>query len=450
VLASEIVDPGLIDRQIVHYGDYDPFVKYTVQFKDRLPAMGYKTYFVTPSDAPMTIDPGAATEVVETDFYRIAVNPNGTLNIWDKRLNRTFDQVLLLEDGGDDGDGYDYSPLPGEKLIYSHAVQAQAEIRRTAHEAVIEISYTLPVPGDLEQRKAGGLDSAVDVRLRVTVPNHNPILAVRFELDNHAKDHRLRALIPTGIASRCSVADNQFGAIRRPVYDQAMEVWEQEQWEERPDAIYPMLTFVGLSDEDYGVAVLTNSTREYEIVGEAYDTIAITLFRSVGVLGKADLVRRPGRPSGIGLPTPDSQMLRRLALDFAITTHGGATLSANVARIAKEYLTPVLCYNKIPYDAMKLNPANLKTPVRYSFLREVAPTVVLSTLKKAEKGPHFVLRFYNATGKEQAAAFAFGTAVTGVQSANLQEQPFAALDLNENQVRLPVKPNQVRTILFRQ
>jgi mannosylglycerate hydrolase len=288
----------------------------------------------------------------------------------------------------------------------------------------------------------------VDVHITVTVPNHKPVLEVRFDLKNHAEDHRVRALIPTGIASAFSVADNQFGAIRRPVYDSAMDVWEQERWDERPDAIYPMLSFAGLSNDEYGVSVLTNSTREYEIVGEAYDTIAVTLFRSVGVLGKENLLRRPGRPSGIKLPTPDSQMLGRLTLDFAITTHANATLAANVARLAKEYLTPVQCYNKIPHDAMRLNPPDTRTPLRYSFLREAAPGVVLSTLKKAEKGTGFVLRFYNGTGQEQTAAFAFGGAVTEAFAATLNEQPLGALNVSGNQVQVSVKPNQVETILF--
>jgi mannosylglycerate hydrolase len=447
VIASAVMDPGLIDRQIVHYGNYDPFVQYTVQFKDRLPAMGYKTYFVVEDGRPMT-HTVTAREAVETDFYRITVNPNGTLRILDKRLNRTFDQVLLLENGGDDGDEYDYSPLPGETLRYSDQVQAQVSVKQNAYAGVIEIRYALPVPGNLEQRKAQVVDSSVGVHITVTVPMHKPVLEVRFDLENHAGDHRLRALIPTGIASAFAVADNQFGAIRRPVHDTAMAVWEQEKWDERPDSIYPMLSFVGLSDGEHGVSVLTNSTREYEIVGEAYDTIAVTLFRSVGVLGKEDLVRRPGRPSGIKLPTPDSQMLGRLTLDFAIATHAGETLQASVARTAKEYLTPVQCYNKIPHDAMKLNPAECKTPLRHSLLQEAAPSMVLSTLKKAEASDAFVLRFYNATDREETAAFAFGPTVTAVRVANLKEQPAESLGLSENQVELRVKPNQVQTLLF--
>ncbi|MDU2852058.1 MAG: alpha-mannosidase, partial [Clostridium sp.] len=43
VINKEVVDAGLIDRQIVHYGNYDPFVRYTIELKDVIPSMGYKT-----------------------------------------------------------------------------------------------------------------------------------------------------------------------------------------------------------------------------------------------------------------------------------------------------------------------------------------------------------------------------------------------------------------------
>lgn len=92
------------------------------------------------------------------------------------------------------------------------------------------------------------------------------IIDVVFNINNQARDCRVRTYIPTNIASKFSVSDNQFGHIKRSVYDDAMEVWQQEEWSERPDSIYPMLTFVGLSDKEHGVAVLTNSTREFEIV----------------------------------------------------------------------------------------------------------------------------------------------------------------------------------------
>lgn len=447
VIEKEIIDPGLIDRQIVHYGNYDPFYQYTIQVKDFIPAMGYKTYFVVNAQKEMT-NSFVEKETVETDYYSVSVNPNGTLRIFDKQHEKEFNNVLLLENGGDDGDEYDFSPLQNETLIYSDSVEAEVKMMQNGYEAQIDIQLKLDVPGDLEKRKADKVDRFVDVHWKITIPNDQPIIKVVADLDNQAKDHRLRALIPTGIASSISVSDNQFGFIKRDVYDSAMDVWEKEDWDERPDSIYPMLSFVGLSDEEHGVSILTNSTREYEVIGDNYDTIALTLFRSVGVLGKEEMLRRPGRPSGIKLPTPDSQMLGKLTLDFAITVHEKSTTAANIGRIAKEYTTPIQTYNKIPHNAMKLNPEDVQAPLTYSLLKETNHGAVLSVLKKAEKEDTFVLRFFNPTEAEAKASFIVNPSINQVQEGNLNENAIAPVQVENNQFSILVKPNQVKTVLF--
>ena len=448
VLTKEELDPGLIDRQIVHYGNYDPFYQYTVQLKDSIPAMGYKTYFIVSTENTMA-NTLTAKETVETDYFKVSVNPNGTLKIWDKQLEKEFNHVLLLENGGDDGDEYDFSPLPNETLIYSDHAKANINMTQNELQAQIDIQLKLEVPGNLENRKSNTIDRFVEVSWKITIPNHQPVIKVDAEIDNQAKDHRLRVLIPTGIASSVSVSDNQFGQIKRDVYDTAMEVWEKENWDERPDSIYPMLSFVGLSDEEHGVSVLTNSTREYEIIGENYDTIAITLFRSVGVLGKEEMLRRPGRPSGIKLPTPDSQMLGKLNLDFAITTHKGAAAAVNTGRMAKEFTTPIQTYNKIPYNAMKLNPSGVPTPVSFSLLQETTPSSVLSTLKKAEKENGLVLRFFNPTEEERLSSFTLKGSVGQVHEGNLNEKAIAPVELENSSFTVSLKQNQVKTILFK-
>lgn len=447
VCNKEIMDPGLIDRQIVHYGNYDPFYQYTIQLKDSIPAMGYKTYFVVNEENDMnhTI---AEKELVDTDYYEVSVNPNGTLKIYDKKLQKEFDNVLLLENGGDDGDEYDFSPLADETLLYSDDTEADVKVRQNKYEAKLDIQLKMDVPGDLENRKNKKSDKYINIHWKITIPNHQPIIKVEAEIDNQAKDHRLRTLIPTGIASSFSVSDNQFGFIKRDVYDTAMDYWKEEGWDERPDSIYPMLSFIGLSDNEHGISVLTNSTREYEVIGDQYDTIAITLFRSIGVLGKEEMLRRPGRPSGIKLPTPDSQMLGKLTLDFAMITHKGSTASANVGRAAKEYTTPIETYNKIPHNAMKLNQEDVHTPLSFSLLQETSTTTVLSVLKKAEKEDGFVLRFFNPTDTEKKGSFRINLTVDQVKEVNLNEDTLSPLSVEDNQFTVAAKQNQLKTVMF--
>ena len=448
VIHKEEIDAGLIDRQIVHYGNYDPFMIYTIEFKDIVPAMGYKTYLIKESQFMIEKEYEAVNKI-DNDFYEIEVNENGTLKILDKKMNKTFDNVLLMENGGDEGDEYDFSPLVDEKLIFNTHVKAEYSIKKNKFNNEIKISYRLDVPKNIESRKNNNIDGYVDFNISINVPNDKARIDIVFDIDNQACDHRIRTYIPTNIASKFSVSDNQFGYIKRDVYDEAMDVWEKEGWDERPDSIYPMLTFVGLSDEEHGVAVLTNSTREFEIVGEKFDTIAITLFRSVGFLGKEEMVRRPGRPSGIKLPTPDSQLIGNITIDFAIATHEKSTLEANVANMAKQYLTPMVTYNKMPYNAMKLNDSEVITPYSYSLLKQYDENLVLSVIKKAEKEEGLIIRMYNPNEYEESTNILFDRSIKEVVKANLNERKIEKINIEDSSIKVKCKKNQVQTILIK-
>lgn len=390
ICTRETMDPGLIDRQIVHYGNYEPFVKYEIVFQDTLPAMGYRTYFLKESQGEnQSTSQKDPADVIENRYYKIEVSGNGTLCIIDKESGNTYPKVLLLEDGSDDGDGYDYSPLEKDFTVTSRDVDADVKIRRLNHMTKAAIRYSMQVPKDLESRKKGNCDASLEVFWDITLRKDSRVIEIASEIHNQAKDHRLRVLIPNTRSTRYSVSDNQFGVIRRPVEDSAMKVWEKEKWSERPDSIYPFLSYVS-PEGDTGIAVLTNSVREYEMTGQDYDTTAITLFRCVGVLGKEELYRRPGRPSGIKMETPDSQMQGVQRFEFALTTWIPCA-----AQLAKEYITPVITYNQMPYHAMKLNPAEIKVPYQYSLLKIEEKGLILSALKKAEKTEELILRCYN-------------------------------------------------------
>lgn len=406
IMEEQEVDAGLIDRQIVHYGNYEPFIKYVLEFCDAIPSMGYETYFIKPGlESPNTAgEPGASGKHhrepeedgghhLENEWLSVDIEPNGTLVVLDKQKGHTFRNVLMLEDGSDDGDGYDYSPMPDDYVITSERESAKICCRHGIYSHRAEIRISMAVPSCLESRRKKIKDGLVDVLFELELKAGSRVLEVKAEIDNQAGDHRLRVLLPGQECEGYSLSDNQFGVISRPVRDEAMEVWEKEKWSERPDSIYPFLTYAAPGGRK-GLACLTNSVREYEMTGTDYDTLAVTLFRSVGVLGKEGLLRRPGRPSGIKMETPDSQLYGTHAFGFGITALGD-----EVGRIAREYTTPFISYNKMPYNAMKLNPSDLKTPYRYSLFTETEKETVLSVLKKAEEDDSLILRIYNGKRK---------------------------------------------------
>lgn len=436
-----IVDAGLIDRQIVHYGDYEPFVEYTLEFCDRIPAMGFTTYLVREAEALAGESPAVsmaagtgenpavepadlgrncrlaspAANTLENEYLSVTVEPNGSLTVLDKQKGQCYRDVLLLEDGSDDGDGYDYSPAANDWVLTSKEENADIRCQHGTYSHKARVRVSMAVPAGLESRRERRRDGRVDVEFELELKAGSPVLEVRVTVDNQADSHRLRLLVPGQENGGFSVSDNQFGRIRRPVRDEAMDVWEKEGWSERPDSIYPFLSWVSGCGER-GLAVLTNSVREYEMTGPDYGVLAVTLFRSVGVLGKEGLLRRPGRPSGIKMETPDSQLRGSHTYEIALTA-----CRDHLARTAKEYVTPFISYNKMPYNAMKLNPSEVKVPYAFSLLSETEGRVVLSALKKAEDEDKLIARFYNGWGEKAPMRLKDGNGDLTVDVVKLNE-----------------------------
>lgn len=401
IINKEIIDPGLIDRQIVHYGNYDPFIQFEICFEKELPSMGYEVLYIE-NQTEQLINKPVSSNKIETKYFTITGNENGTITLIDKRNHKEYHQILSLEDVADDGDEYDFSPLENDIAKFSKDdVRAKISCEVGEYNQILHISYDWLLPRNLDERKASITSTKVSVELTIRASDYRPVLEMSIQIDNHCEDHRMRLLLPTDIASDFSFADNQFGMVKRKVIDDALANWQNEDWDERPDAIYPFLTNISLADESRTVSILTNSSREYEIIGQHYDCIAITLYRSVGVLGKEKLLRRPGRPSGIKLATPDSQMLKKLSLELGIFFSDKPIGLSNPCKQAKEYLTPVISYNQMGYNAMKLNPVNISSPTSYSLFSQKNDQLILSVVKKAENTSDILARFYNPSSNEE-------------------------------------------------
>ncbi|TVU59824.1 mannosylglycerate hydrolase [Vibrio atlanticus] len=427
------IDPGKVDRQIVHYGNYDPFMEFDIQIKRTVPAMGFTTLHIQGNEkgAVKVAEQKAFSyeeSLLENEYYRINVNDNGTLTIFDKETEQVFDQVLRLEEGSDDGDEYDYSPSRQEWLLYSDEFPVETSIDHQGFQSVANIAFRMNVPANLAEREErAGQNGFVEAQCQVVLKQGSRRIEVRMELDNQADDHRVRVLVPTPFVSETVVADNQFGCITRPTYDPAMAVWEEEKWKEAPVPVYQLMNFAALENGKAGMAIMSNGLREFEVIAsqgdENRDTFALTLFRGIGVLGKEELLLRPGRPSGIKIPTPDSQVRGKLVCEFTLCGFSGNHIDANVMAQARDNVTQIECYNKIPYNAMKLNVGEQNLPMNFSLLSKQQTGAVLSVLKKAEDEDALIMRVYNpAETGSVSDSISFTQAVSSWKETSMDER----------------------------
>ncbi|SQB20945.1 alpha-mannosidase [Citrobacter koseri] len=206
------IDPGLIDRQIVHYGNYEPFMEFDIQIQQIIPSMGYRTLYIEPNAAGNVVNPTVSSEaLLENAFWQITANDDGTLNLRDKDSGVRYQRILALEEGSDDGDEYDYSPAREEWLLTSTTAKPEYEVIHDAWQSRVVIRYTLAVPANLAERSARQRNGTLGVEIAVTLSHNSRRIDVEVALDNQADDHRVRVLIPTPFTTDVVLADTQFG-----------------------------------------------------------------------------------------------------------------------------------------------------------------------------------------------------------------------------------------------
>jgi alpha-mannosidase len=172
---------------------------------------------------------------------------------------------------------------------------------------------------------------------------------IRTEVENAARDHRLRVHFPLPGACRESVAGGTFEIVRRGVGPEILPPRPtrggvaSDLSQEQPAATHPFTGFVAAPWSDAGaavdvdvdagsgasgtLAVLSRGSREYEVLDAraqrlrraGTSELAVTLFRSVGWLSRADLASRSGH-AGMDIPTPGAQEQGRLTFEYAVTT----------------------------------------------------------------------------------------------------------------------------------
>jgi len=446
IRAVREIDPGLIDRQIVHYGNYEPFMEFDIQLSQILPSMGYRTLYIEPNvPGQRASAPVSSTSVLENAFWQINLNNDGTLHLYDKASGLIYDRVLEIEESSDDGDEYDYSPSREEWRLTSSQGTHDVEIIHEAWQSRAVIRHHMAVPANLAERSARQQSGKLVAEFEVTLSHNSRRIEVAVHLDNQADDHRVRVLIPTPFTTETVLADTQFGSLTRPVRDKAMDCWREEGWKEAPIPVWNLLNYAVLQEGRHGMALFTEGLREFEVVGDNKKTFALTLLRGVGLLGKEDLLLRPGRPSGIKMPVPDSQVRGALDCRFSLFSFSGSPENVGVAQQAKAWLTPVHCYNKIPWDAMKLNRAAFTTPERYS-LFTLSPTgCQLSTLKKAEDRDALILRLFNPSESALCdVSLSMNRTISACYETDMNEQ-FNNAREEQQGITGPFRPGQSRT-----
>ncbi len=435
-------------------------------FDPEMPAFGWKVYAAVsiPSPIPQAnkgpIQPG---HQIETPFYKITLNNDGSLNVFDKETNTTYLGVNTYEDIADDGDEYDYAPLANETPLYSSKCNA---VWKKERENDLFADFCADIDFMIPEKLIGDLDTP-RVRSQVLKPLHIQTnyrifknlkhIEITCKFENTMTGHRLRALIPAHLISEFSYADDHFMVMKRTVKLPRDDGWYQDM-----QGIYNQGLFAELNNGERGIAVFNRGLQEFEIVenftpdghsSEKMNTIAITLMRSVEWLSQKGHLGRKSGLNGPNLRTFGSQCLRKFVCEYAVYPHKGDWKAGLVYISAQRYAyyAKILPFNhRLRNDILSQSIPELKDLMQIS-----NPNIVLSSVKKSwnvSGAPNGIIcRFYNPSDRleETELRLSLGSINAEIHKANLLEQPIEKLNYDGSALKLKIKPCEILTLFIK-
>ncbi|MEY8292811.1 glycoside hydrolase family 38 C-terminal domain-containing protein [Carnobacteriaceae bacterium 52-44] len=408
------IEYDLLETKIENYGsirknkedvDHDKdYYTHDILVEASLPAMSLTKLFIHELEEEKKSSLQATKDnILENKHYKISFEEN-QFNLFDKVNSKQYDNFVFIEENGDDGDTYDYSPPHHDEILNLLFNTDDYSIVKGNHYQEMVLKGKWTVPYDLEARKNGNKDTEVPYQFTVRLMENSNRIDFKLHIDNKAVEHRMRVVFTSDIKAKVSTADTPFGVINRDVIDPNLDKWEELGWREEPTSIYPMLNYVNIHDQKSSLSVMVKGIKEYQIIGDSFNQVALTLFRSVSYLGKPELIRRPGKASGNEfkyIETPDSQLVGELEFEFSVVLSD----HFDEVEVGKEYLSYGV---EVPYYQIQ-NLNVFTSPVRYFVSNELTqPTfqfqdlislesekVLFSSFRRARNNEGYELRLFN-------------------------------------------------------
>ena len=438
----------------------------TVALPVDVPAGGYTSYYVQPAEgAQPKVEKGLRVweRGAENEFVRLEIQPDGSLTVTDKRTGIIYQGLNRFEDTEDAGDEYNYSPCPESLTLTTEGLAASiTRLHAGPLQATFQVELDFEIPASLTEDGERRSEERVSLPIssQITLFADRPGVYISTTVDNRARDHRLRALFPTPLQPKYSHADGHFAVIEREV-----DLPKVTDWEEDPSPTKHQRTFVDISDERGGLAILNRGLPEYEArrEGDGTVTLCLTLLRCVGWLSGGQLLTRRRR-AGLPLSTPGAQCPGSHIFEYAILPHEGNWEMA--FQTAYNYNAPLQALRADMGEGMVVSELQLVQenmelirrhelpwdrsgilPDRKSLVAIEPSAFILSALKRSEGGEGLIVRGYNITDEPLEVTLRFGFPVQTAYRVRLNEERLEELELSPGgEVLLSVGKHEVVTV----
>lgn len=414
--------------------------------------IGYKVYDIVEKENSHYDIVHQYNRFIENKRYQIYQDEEGIV-IYDKKLHQKMPQALYLEESGDEGDSFDYSYPTHDYILTDDFSDANVKYYTSEHAQWMIIKGKMTIPYHLKNRKNKILDQQMPYEITITLNKNSNRINIKGVIHNSSLQHRVRFVVKGYTKHDYSYAGTQFSVIKRETHPQELEYWKEKQWFEEPSPTFPLLNHVSMIEKEKTISVFTRSSKEYELIGDDYQDLAITLFRSYGAMGYPDLHRRPGRPSGLDymiFETPQCQMLKDNHFEFAIQYF--ESYDANqITNAYIDYACDILYYQKQDFDKsihpisyFPTNKWKYDLPDEYQFFVIEDSTVNFGSIVQSDISNGYILRLYNSKENDISGGIIKSDVIQDIYLTDLLES-----EKKEISCQLPLmKKGELRIIYF--
>ncbi|MDQ0194209.1 glycoside hydrolase family 38 N-terminal domain-containing protein [Paenibacillus wynnii] len=401
-----------------------------------LPGLGYRVYRVQPEHQDLRNQGTLVRSPVsmENEFLKVKVNTNGTVDIHNKQTGRIYRELNYLRDQGECGNAWKHVAPRHDRIYNSLGMQANIAVTVNGSlSSTIEAGYKLAVPIDY-----GGAHSRndiltdLDVKVAYTLEKGARAVKVKLTVNNRAKDHWLRACLPTGLESDVTWADSHYDVVSRPI-----TLPDSSDWVEQAEGTHPLRTFVGLTDGQDGIALLPKGLYEYEAFDDEQRTLALTLIRACRIklaVSEEKLTELPDQ----GIQCPGER-----SFEYAIHVHEGDWKQGDLLGAAARYGVPV--------RAAAAGRGQGSLPAEAGLFTLHNRALHVTCVKQAEDGSGLIIRLFNASASRQEARLRFGITPVEVLQCTMDEQMVGTLDFKAQleELVMQIGPKKIITLKIR-
>lgn len=337
------------------------------------------------------------TTTIENNFYQVTLQ-DGKICV---RFGETaLNNLLLFENMADNGDSYDFAYLEEQESKQLSQRHQLVRVKKTEGIEQMFLRTAVACAKDRGAYVAGDITETLWIDTTITLYTEDATIHLEHEIENTFDDHRVRVMFPQQWDSM--LRKSGFGLLPFTEEKTAMNLWREKRYAEAPLPVNVLDDVLMMQKQAYNMVVLSKTIKEFAFENQ---TIFLTLFRSVGLLGKDNLSTRPNRASGINnkiVETPDAQMHQTLhftyGLNFFAQQNTLPTIMRQYFHAFQYYQSQTLNSFHHRLDRFELPPTSMEKAPNHIVCDN--QQIVQSTLNRDEKG-EIRIRFYNITSESQ-------------------------------------------------